>query len=301
MHVNPSTLLSIALLFGLPHDPAGSTAVRGSPPGVVADEGSAWAVVHGGQLWVCWSVSPDCWRRVELDTEPARASPSFDEALDPEPDFIDDQRAPTLDLAPQRWRLGFWGRRSLWIEIDDQRFRVDAGRHRAQRVDEPAPTRLARPGIAACGPRGRRPALSAGRLGWQDAPRCSASAPAGGCAPSSTSLPRPRAPLPVRLRASLELTRIRSWTATGEDPETEAAMRALAPPISRTRERAGLELWFVIELGFDAGRSRSHARTRAALLRRAHERASSLPAVAPGPLADHERRALREAICGAAR
>ncbi|WP_165703919.1 hypothetical protein, partial [Enhygromyxa salina] len=151
--MSASTILSLALLLGPPLESSNG------PPGVVDLDSGAWAVVHAGQLWVCWTQAPNCWRRVEL------AAPAGDRVHDLEAvqtelgeDFIDDVGTEPLDGSPDRWRLGFWGPRTLWIELDEQRWRVDLGQQRARASLDPAPLRLERPAVYACGPAGREPA-----------------------------------------------------------------------------------------------------------------------------------------------
>lgn len=102
---------------------------------------------------------------------------------------------------------------------------------------------------------------------------------------------RPRKPVPIRLRAGIELGVARGWTAIDTDPST--------PTVASVRQSAGLELLFVVELGFDPTRTNADVRARAALLR--HDRVRHLPASEAGPLgslAMAEQRAMAAAICG---
>lgn len=286
--VTTSILLSLVLLT--PSKP------HATLPGVVEPRVGAWAVVHAGQLWVCWREGPDCWRRVEFeddagslaDTELEDLAHQFDEedsdALDPE--FLDDGFGSELEFGPERWRLGFDGVANLWIELDDRRWRVAHGQARARMADDATPVRLARPRESDCGPAGRRPAISGGRLDWQTAPRCAEPPLRATCVAASAA--RPRKPVPIRLRAGIELGVVRGWTAVDTDAST--------PTVASVRQSAGLELLFVVELGFDPTRTNADARARAALL--SHDRVRHIPVGEPGPLAAAEQRAMAAAICG---
>jgi hypothetical protein len=282
---------SILLLLTLLTPPS---APPGALPGVVEPHSGAWAVVHAGQLWVCWRESPDCWRRVELDEDPgmrldvALDESDSDEAL--ELDQWDDTfgvSSDAIDVGPERWRLGFDAAAHLWIERDDQRWRVVHGQARARMADDVTPVRLVRPLGHACGPNGQRPAMSGGRLGWEAAPRC-AEPPVGATCVVPAVQARPRKPVPVRLRAGLELGLVRGWTAIDTDPNT--------PTVAKLRPSAGFELLFVVELGFDPTRTNADARARAALLQR--DRVRPVPAATPGPVVGAEQAALIAAVCG---
>jgi hypothetical protein len=317
--VTTSILLSLALL------PSPSAPPPGPPqadlPGVVDPHTGAWAVVHAGQLWVCWEPGPDCWRRVELEQQdpgsladldasrwawgregvarPA-ASEVDDLALELDawdddvlgPDFVEDAFGPEIELGPERWRLGFDRAANLHIELEDRRWRAEHGQPRARMADDVAPVRLARPRARECGPDGQLPAIVGGRLGWQTAPRCAEPPPGMICvAPAAARL---RTPVPIRLRAGLELGAVRGWNAVDVDAST--------PTVASVRPSAGLELLFVIELGFDPTRTNADDRSRAALL--AHDRLRHIPASEPGPLgplgpiAVAEQQAMAAAICG---
>jgi hypothetical protein len=289
--VTLSILLSLALL------PPPSSPSHGALPGVVEPRSGAWAVVHAGQLWVCWRASPDCWRRVELDEDSfPRLDVELDESIDDEPnaDTLDAwEWDPTSSLGlpgefgPERWRLGFDAAAHLWIERDDQRWRVEHGQPRARMADDVTPVRLARPRNHDCGPDGLRPAISGGRLGWEAAPRC-AEPPVGSTCVVPPASTRPRKPVPIRLHAGLQLGVVRDWTAIDTYPST--------PTVASVRPSAGFELLFVIQLGFDPTRTNADARARAALLR--HDRVRHVPPPKPGPLAAAEQAALIAAVCG---
>jgi hypothetical protein len=290
--VTISILLSLALL------PPPSTPSQATLPGVVDPHTGAWAVVHAGQLWVCWQDGPDCWRRVEFeqqdigslaDVDLEELAVAFDawneDALGP--DFVDDGVGPELEFGPERWRLGFDHAANLWIELDDRRWRAEQGQARARMADDVTPVRLARPHSRECGPDGQLPAIVGGRLGWRAAPRCAQPPPGSTCLLPAVAA-RPRKPVPIRLRAGIELGVVRGWTASDTDAST--------PTVASMRQSAGLELLFVVELGFDPTRTNSDARARAALL--GHDRVHRIPAVEPGPLAAAEQQAMAAAICG---
>lgn len=287
--VTTSILLSLALLpsFSAPPD----------LPAVVDPHTGAWAVVHAGQLWVCWRAGPDCWRRIEFEHDPGASSDlelddlalAFDEWDDDalSPDLLADGIASELEFGPERWRLGFDRAANLWIEFDDRRWRADHGQLRARMADDATPVRLARPRSRDCGPTGQLPTIVAGRLGWQPSRRCAEPPPGTTCVvPAPTA--RPRKPVPIRLRAGLELGAVRGWAAVDTDPSTST--------VASVRQDAGLELLFVVELGFDPTRTHADARARAVLL--SHDRVRSLPAIEAGPLAPAEQRAMATAICG---
>ncbi len=284
-----SILLALTWMFTPPFPaPAPAPASPGMLGGVVEPRTGAWAVVHAGQLWVCWREEADCFRRVAFDDDPgSRTDIEFeDDVTQAEQDFLIDPPDGELELGPERWRLGFDGASHLWIEIDDRRYRVEVGHARARPVADSTPVPLARPRVFDCGPTGRRPAIVAGQLGFRAATRCAPPPSISTCVDTSVR-PRPRKPTPVRLRAGLELSMPRGWVATDLDLES--------PTVANLRPRAALELMFVVELGFDPTRT-ADSRARAALL--AHSRLRSVPAPPPGPLADAERRALLAAACG---
>jgi hypothetical protein len=287
--VTISILLSLALL------PPPSASPLGTVPGLVEPRSGAWAVVHAGQLWVCWRVAPDCWRRVELDDvgDPRVEAYEFEEWEEPEEangvDALDESFAVrATEVGPERWRLGFDAAQHLWIERDDQRWRVEHGQPRARMADDSTPVRLVRPRSSECGPDGQRPAISGGRLGWEAAPRCAEPPPPAATCVVPTATMRPRKSLPIRLRAGLELTAVRGWTAVDTDASTAS--------VASVRQSAGMQLLFVLELGFDATRTNADARARAALLW--HDRVRHVPAPMPGPLAVAEQAALIAVVCG---
>lgn len=288
-----TSILLLLVLIPTPTAPP-----KASLPGVVEPHAGAWAIVHAGQLWVCWRVGPDCWRRVELEQPDAGSQTDVDieelalelDAWDDDalgPEFVDDGVGVDLDVGPERWRLGFDAAANLWIELDDRRWRAEHGQSRARMADDSTPVRLARPRSHDCGPDGSRPAIVGGRLGWQAAPRC-AELPRGVTCVVPAATARPRKPVPIRLRAGLELGAVRGWTAVDLDGST--------PTVASVRQRADLELLFVIELGFDPTRTNADARARAALL--GHDRVRQIPAGQPGPLGAAEQRAMVAAICG---
>jgi hypothetical protein len=293
--VTTSIPLLLALLWVSPL-PA-SASPQATLPGVVEPHGGAWAIVHAGQLWVCWRAAPDCWRRIELEQDTgAQTELELDElaleldAWDDDtlgPDFVDDGISRELELGPERWRLGFDRSANLWIELDDRRWRAEHGQPRARMADDSTPVRLARPRSHDCGPDGQLPTIVGGRLGWQAAPRC-AEPPRGlGCVVPAATV-RPRRPVPIRLRAGIELGVVRGWNAVDIDAST--------PTVASVRQSAGLELLFVVELGFDATRTNADARARAALL--GQDRVRSIPAPKPGVLGAAEQQAMLAAICG---
>jgi hypothetical protein len=81
---------------------------------------------------------------------------------------------------------------------------------------------------------------------------------------------------------------VRGWNAVDIDAST--------PTVASVRQSAGLELLFVVELGFDATRTNADARARAALL--GQDRVRSIPARKPGVLGAAEQQAMLAAICG---
>ncbi|HVI03641.1 MAG TPA: hypothetical protein VM869_33340 [Enhygromyxa sp.] len=276
-------LLSTILLVS----PASSLSTASAqPPSLVEPESGAWAVVHAGELWVCWRPGPDCFERIVFDDDARTRDDAFVEDADAEELVEDLGRAPELGV--DDWRMGFWGAQSLWIERDEQRWRVLAGQRRAQIVEDPAPIRLVRIGPAACGPDAIVPAVIGGRLSWRDAPRCSESAgPTTMCV--TRAGPRVRRPTSVRLRASVEIAGARAWKAGGE--------AGVVPPIDERRLSTGLEVSFVVELGFDWQRRAADRRAAAMIARRTQARLRELPTVPAGPLADAEREALAALVC----
>lgn len=281
-----SAFILSTILLALP----ASSLSAAQPPSLVEPESGAWAVVYAGELWVCWSPGPDCFERVVFDDHEA----SRDDRLADEDslDEIDDvdvgdlvAERDGLDVGVEDWRLGFWGAGSLWVERDDHRWRVVQGQRRARIVDDPAPIRLLRIGPAACGPEAIVPAVIGGRLSFRDAPRCAVDVAAPVCV--SQAGPRMRRPTPIRLKASVELTRASGWTARAEPP----------PAISDRQLASGLEVSFVVELGFDWQRRIADRRAASMLTRRGRARLRELPTVAPGPLAAAELEALTEVVC----
>jgi hypothetical protein len=253
------------------------------PPSLVEPESGAWAIVHAGQLWVCWSPGPDCFERVVFDDGARTRAQSFEEDDEMGEALVEDLDATRDEImfGSEAWRIGFWGSQSLWIEHDEQRFRVARGQRQARLVDEPAPIRLLRISPAACGPDGQVPTVIGGRLSWQDAPRCVVETAPSVCV--SAPGPRLRTPTPVRLRAGFEVAAARAWTSVDE-------------PASR-RLAGGVELNFVVELSFDWQARAADRRARAALARRSRAQLRQLPAVVPGPLADAEIEALTSVVC----
>ena len=279
-----SILLALASLTG----PFPAPTSAGSLAGAVDPHTGAWAVVHAGQLFVCWREQAECFRRVEFEDDP-RVRTDIDLELDtdtPEADdFLLDDRGGQLEFGAERWRLGFEASH-LWIEIDDRRYRVEVGHARARPATDATVVRLGRPRTFDCGPTGRRPVLVAGQIGWQTAPRCAPPPSMATCVDTSVR-PRPRKPTPVRLQAGFEITASRGWSSTDLD--------VASPTVALIHPRAAVELLFVVQLGFDPTRT-ADARARAALL--AHSRLRSVPAAPPGPLAEAEQRALLAAACG---
>lgn len=288
--VNTSILLALTWL---------STPILPSPAppgtaGVVELRSGAWAVVHAGQLWVCWREGPDCFRRVEFDDDAGpRTDVELELELEPELDaadvrgeFLIDEFDAPLEFGPERWRLGFDSASHLWVEIDDRRYRIEAGHARARPSADATVVALARPRAFDCGPTGQRPAVLGGRLVWQSAPTCAVPSAGSTCVDTSVR-PRPRKPAPVRLRAGFEIAVPRGWAAMDLDSES--------PTVAVVRPRAAFEISFVLELGFDPTRF-ADSRARAALL--AHSRLRAVPTPRPGPLADAERRELLLAACG---
>lgn len=284
--MTPSILLALTLL------PNPSSDLRPALPGTVEPATGAWAVVHAGQLWVCWSEHPDCWRRVEFEEPPHVRDDielAYEDPVDPlglDAGFVEDELVPELEFGPERWRLGFDASANLWIELEDQRWRVDFGQPRARLVGDATSVRLGRPRNLECGPSGRRPALVAGQLAWQPAPRC-APPPAMATCIDTSIRPRPRKPSPVRLRAGIEVTVPHGWTSSDLD--------VASPTVARLRPSAALEVMFVVELGFDPTRALD-TRARAVLLARSRLRTFPMPP--PGPLAEAERQAMLVAACG---
>src|SRR5690606_2225897 len=88
----------------------------GQPPSLVEPESGAWAVVHAGQLWVCWSPGPDCFERVVFDDDTAEPEDVV-EVDEPADELLLDLDAPEqLEVGVDAWQIGFWGPRSLWVE-----------------------------------------------------------------------------------------------------------------------------------------------------------------------------------------
>lgn len=275
------------------------------PPGVMDLDSGAWAVVHAGQLWVCWTQAPNCWRRIEFESPQNILTHQLGDApSELGEDFIDDvNTAPALgsgsaQSSPEQWRLGFWGARALWIELGDQRWRVDFGQQRARVTDDPAPLRLGRPQVYECGPAGDKPAIVSGRLGWQPAPRCGLGPNQSTClAPPPARLRRPRA---LDLRLALQLSSTQAWT-THDDHAADLQ-------VASVRSSAGFEFALVVDLGFDLGGARVQQRALAALQRR--DRVRRLPSTLVGhdgssagvlpSIAAAEARALQVVLCGAA-
>jgi hypothetical protein len=252
------------------------------PPSLVEPESGAWAVVHAGQLWICWVPGPDCFERVVFDDDTWARAHSLEEDEIAE-ELIEDLAAPRDELAfgNEAWRIGFWGPRSLWIEYDERRFRVARGQRQARLVDDPAPIRLLRASPAGCGPDAVVPAVIGGRLSWQDAPHCVSAVGPTMCVTAAG--PRMRTPTPVRMRAGIEVAGTRAWTS-----EDEPSARQLS---------GGLEIHFVIELAFDWQARAVDRRARTILARRSRAQLRQLPAVAPGPLAAAELEALSSVMC----
>ncbi len=260
------------------------------PPSLVEPESGAWAVVHAGQLWVCWTPGPDCFARIEFDEAPRREDPLAEDDHEA-PELAHASTAPEFGIEASQ--IGFWGPRSLWIERGEARFRVLAGQRRARAVDEPAPIRLRRIAAAPCGPEGLVPAVIGGRLSWREAPRCAVERATAGAIGARRCMsapgPRLRPPTPLRLRAGVEIVGARAWTA-----EDDAA---LALAIAGRRRSSAVELSFVVEVGFDLQRRAVERRTRALLARSGRAQLRELPPVPPGPRAAAEIDALAELLC----
>lgn len=286
--MSTATFLPWALSFLLSSPVAG-----GQPPPATGGREPApdsWAVVHAGSVWVCWTAGDDCWTRVELEPPERGPGPVADleaEELGPAPLRVEDP------LAPERLRLGFSGPRRLWIVVDEQPWVLERGHRRARAVDARPPVATARPKVPSCSPRRAIPELRGGKLGWREAPPCprSRAAPASCLAPRGPELRRPTG---LKLGAGVELSQLRRWStsrvqASGAEPATP-----------RWRRAAGLELLFVIELGFDPRRLQADRRGRQSA-RASRARRRALPAVEPGPLAAAETRAYAAIVCGEAR
>lgn len=280
-----ASILSTILLVS----PASSLSAA-QPPSLVEPESGAWAVVHAGELWVCWSPGPDCFERVVFDDgEPAHDDPIADAEEDPNEELVDDgHKSEPVMVGADGWRIGFWGPRSLWVEHDEQRWRVVHGQRRARLVEDQAPVRLLRIGPASCGPDAMVPALIGGRLGFKDAPRCTVEVTAATCVTRGVG-PRLRSPTPMRLRAGIEVAGARAWTAGGEDQ--------LSPGIDHRRSTSVLEVSLVVELAFDWQRRIADRRAASLVARRGRAQLRELPAVVPGPLADDELEALADVVC----
>lgn len=279
-----STILSTIVLVS----PASLSAAQ--PPSLVEPESGAWAVVHAGELWVCWRPGPDCFERVVFDDdERPHDAPIADEQEDPSEDLVDDDHKPEgVMVGADAWRLGFWGPRSLWIEHDDQRWRVDHGQRRARIVNEQAPVRLLRIGPASCGPDAMVPAVIGGQLAFKEAPRCTTQVTATTCV-TRGPVPRLRSPTPMRLRAGIQVESARAWKAGGQDE--------VAPGIDRRRSTNALEISVVMELAFDWQRRITDQRAASLVARRSRAQLRQLPAVVPGPLARDELEALANVVC----
>jgi hypothetical protein len=272
-------ILSTILLVS----PASSLSAA-QPPSLVEPQSGAWAVVYAGELWVCWSPGADCFERVVFDDDVSARDDVFaDDLLEEELVGDLEPSYESIDVGSESWRLGFWGPASLWVERDEQRWRVVRGQRRARVVEEPAPIRLLRLGPVGCGPHGIVPAVIGGKLSWRDAPRCAVELAMPVCV--TRAGPRVRTPTPIRLRASIEATRASDWKAGGE------------LGIGDRRLASGLELHFVVELGFDWQRRVADRRAASLLARRSRARLRELPTVVPGPLAAAEHEALAAVVC----
>lgn len=276
---------AIALSTLLLVSPASSFST-GQLPSLVEPESGAWAVIHAGELWVCWSPGPDCFERVVFEREQTEGEDLLDEQ-DPEltAEMMVEGQGEPGDVGSDDWRLGFAGAGSLWVERGEQRWRVVDGQRRAQLVGDPAPVRLGRVGPAGCGPDAMVPAIIAGRLSFREAPRCQLELVAATCV-TRAARPRLRTPTPVRLRASVEVASARAWTAGGELVQ-----------LSQRRLSNAVEVHFVVELGFDWQRRVANQRAASLLVRRSQARLRELPSVSPGPLAGSERAALATIVC----
>lgn len=291
--MSPS-ILSIVLLVSPAPLPSSAP-----PSSLFEPESGAWAVVHGGQLWVCWAPAPDCFARVVFDDDERRLEdriedddPAADEALDEFNGDIGAREFGSLQGA-EPWQLGFADARSLWVELGEQRWRVVRGQRRARLVDDPAPIRLRRIGPASCGPAAVVPAMIGGGLGWREAPRCAVDRPADSptqicMAPAGPRLGR-RRPTAIRLRAGLELASIRTW-AIAEDPDRNLI-------VATRRYVSAVQFSVVVELGFDWQRASADRRAQASLEGRRRAQRRELPKVAPGPLAAAEIEALADVMC----
>ncbi len=255
------------------------------PPSLVEPSSDAWAVVHAGQLWVCWTPGPDCFERVVFDNDTGERDDTLDE--DTRADELVDTSRTEPELGVDAWQLGFWGPRSLWIEGGEQRWRVLAGQRRARTVDEPAPVRLQRLSPAQCGPKAVVPALIGGRLSWREAPRCALEVSTHSCVTSAG--PRVRPATPLRVRAGVELGSARGWS--NEDDA------ALALAIAERRSTSAVEVSVFVEFGFDWQRRARDQRARALISRRGRGLLRKLPTVASGPRAAAEVDALANIVC----
>ncbi len=293
--VAPLLLTSLLYLPDAPA-PAGAELPARVPPTVASEDGQAWVAVHAGSVWVCWSGDdPHCWQRLDLepppnlDTTSALLEPIDDSLVEPLDAASElDLDAPTdtaVDVGNEGLdpRFGFQGSHRLWIAIDDTLWLLERGRRQARwAASQTSPVTLLLPKRPTCGPDGRVPTITGGRLTWTSAKRCALGAPTRGCLRPAISL---RPPIGARLRAGLSLARVQRWThlpAAAEQPAT-------------LDRRAGLELLFVIELGFDPTAALRSAQARQQLL--ASDRWRSVPTVQEGPLAERERAALGAIVC----
>ncbi|NVB41847.1 hypothetical protein G6O69_28705 [Pseudenhygromyxa sp. WMMC2535] len=255
----------------------------------------AWALLHAGELWVCWSAAADCWRRVELERPSASSALTADdeldslglEALELGSSALVSERAadPTADHAGLR--MAFADERTLWIELDAgtdadaRRWRVERGRTRARLVDAQATVPLERPRLPSCSPHASIPAIVDGRPAWRSSPTCAHAALRLAC-PGSRRV-RQRRPTGLTLRAGVEFARSIGWRGAGVHAGPDGL-----------RTAGGHELLFIVELGVEPG-----VRARAARLAQAGHRPRVIasPSVASGPLAAAEAAALAELRC----
>ncbi|MCA9681219.1 MAG: hypothetical protein KC457_03420 [Myxococcales bacterium] len=262
-----------------PREPQGPAAVAGGQASP-----RSWAIVHGSSIWVCWSAAADCWQRVDLEVSPTPGAGTADILTDGEgPDALafETRAADVLELS--QLRMAFAGPRRLWIEIGDRRWQLERGHRRAVLAPAEPTVPLRRPSVPRCGHGGVVPTIRAGSPGWHPAPPCeaAASSTAAPLACLAPLPPRPRKATGLHLRAAVELSAQGGWQS---DPE-----------LTRLRRRSGLAVLFVVEVGFDPTARTSAARSRQQLLARSRRRA--LPPIAPGPLAEEERRALVQVTC----
>lgn len=282
--------IAAALALSLLSSSLGPPASR-ALPAVAAVDSPAWALVHAGQLWLCWRPGPRCFERVELEGLDASARPSTSEDLaEVEHSALSASPSPSPSLGRDgAWRLGFAGS-TLWIVLDEQRWRVGAGQRRASATEAVPPVQLHRPRLHGCGPTGQVPALVQGSLDWQAAPTCSAAPTGERCL--GPAGPRLRRPLPLRVRVGLELERTIGWSVLA------AASQARGEDSAALERRASSSLLAFVELEFDLGRALRQRASRSG--RHAAAALRQLPAVTDGPLAARERAALRELLCASA-